>query len=142
MDDTQVDGFRVAEPSGAGYNFEPLSDKVLGAAIEVHKRLGPGFREDLYANALCIELEKRRLRYGREVQVAVHYDGVAVGDHELDLVVEDAIIVELKAVSMLLQVHQAQLMAYLRATNLRVGLLLNFGEIPLGIKRIVNKYSG
>src|SRR5205809_62390 len=136
------EGLRIAEPSGAGYVFEPLSQRVIGAAIEVHKRLGPGFREEVYHNALGIELEKRSLRYARKVVIPVSYDGLKVGEHELDLLVADSIVVELKAVSCLLEVHQAQVTAYLRAADVRVGLLLNFGELPLGIKRIVNKYIG
>ena len=130
----------VAEPGGS-YNFEPLSQQILNAAIEVHKRLGPGFREEVYENALCIELQKRGLRYARQVSIPVYYEAVQVGDHTLDLVVDGSIVIELKAVSCLLEVHRAQLMAYLRAANVRVGLLLNFGELPLGIKRVVNRYN-
>jgi GxxExxY protein len=132
---------RVAEPGG-DYRFEPLSAKVIGAAISVHKELGPGFREEVYENALCLELDRRGLSFSRQVVISVHYNGVLVGDHQLDIVVEDLLVLELKAVSELSEVHQAQLLAYLRAADLRVGLLLNFGELPLGIKRLVNQYRG
>jgi GxxExxY protein len=121
-------------------NFDPLSHRVIGAAIEVHRKLGPGFREDVYENALCIELERRRLQVARQVDIPVHHDGVEVGRHTLDLVIEQRIILELKAVSQLLEVHVAQLTAYLRAADLRLGLLLNFGAMPLDIKRVVNDY--
>jgi GxxExxY protein len=104
--------------------------------------LGPGFREEVYENALCLELEQRSIRYERQVEFPVHYLGRLVGDHQLDLVIQRTLVVELKAVFKLAEVHQAQLLAYLRAADLRVGLLLNFGEVPLGIKRIVNRYQG
>lgn len=123
------------------YNFEPTSEKVIGAAIAVHKALGPGFREEVYQNALCLELEKRGLKVARSVIIPVYYDGVEVGKHMLDLVVDDRLVVELKAVSCFLEIHGAQLMAYLRAADLRVGLLLNFGEWPLGIRRHINKFE-
>jgi GxxExxY protein len=132
----------VSEPAGVSYNFDPLSHRVIGAALEVHRRLGPGFREELYENALHIELEKQGLPFDNHVVITVCYDGQAVGDHQLDLVVEGTVVVELKAVSCLLDVHRAQLLAYLRAANLRVGLLLNFGQLPLGIHRVVNGYQG
>lgn len=114
----ELEGFRVAEPQGIGYVFDPVSQEVLGAAITVHKRLGPGFREEPYLNALCVELETRGLVFRRKADFPVYYEGRLVGAHELDLLVENTVIVELKAVSTLLEVHQAQLMAYLRATNL------------------------
>jgi GxxExxY protein len=132
---------RVAEPVGPGYNFEPVSQRVIGAAIEVHKRLGPGFRESVYEKALHVEFQKRSLAYQTKVVIPVHYDGIQVGDHELDLLVENSVVVELKAVSCFQEVHFAQLLAYLRAADVRVGLLLNFGEMPLGIKRLVNRYD-
>jgi GxxExxY protein len=122
--------------------FEPLSHKVIGAAIEVLQRLGPGFREEVYENALCIELEKRGLPVTRHQIIPVYYDGQQVGIHQLDLLVGGSLVVELKAVSCLLEVHSAQLTAYLRAADARVGLLFNFGEVPLGIKRVVNRYTG
>ncbi len=137
MDET----VRVNEPEG-GYQFEPLSQQVIGAALAVHKQLDPGFREEVYENALCMELDKRGLRYDRQVDISVHYDGALVGTHTLDLLVERSLVVELKAVFTLAEVHYAQLTAYLRAADARVGLLLNFGQLPLGIKRLVNTHRG
>jgi GxxExxY protein len=135
------EGMRVAEPVGPGYNFEPVSQRVIGAAIEVHKRLGPGFREVVYEKALHIEFQKRNIAYQTKVVIPVHYEGIQVGDHELDLLVEKSLVVELKAVSSFHELHTGQLLAHLRAADVRVGLLFNFGEVPLGIKRIVNRYN-
>jgi GxxExxY protein len=132
---------RVAEPEGA-YQFEPVSRRVIAAALAVHKQLGPGFREEIYENALCIELERQGLRNTRQTDTLVHYDGRLVGSHTLDLVVEDTVVVELKSVATLLEVHHAQLQGYLRAAGKHIGLLLNFGEHPLRIKRMVNRYDG
>src|SRR5207237_7199321 len=129
----------VAEPQGV-YQFEPLSERVIGAALEVHRQLGPGFREEVYENALRLEFDTRGIQYLSQCEIPVHYQGVLVGEHKLDFLVESALVVELKSVSLLLDVHFAQLPAYLRAADVRVGLLLNFGEHPLKIKRLVNKY--
>ena len=131
---------RIAESQGH-YQFEPLSGHVIAAAIAVHKQLGPGFREEIYENALCIELDKRGLRYARQVDVPVYYDGILVGTHTLDLLIGGSIVAELKSVAALSDVHYAQLQAYLQAANVGVGLLLNFGDYPLGIKRLVNKHG-
>ena len=131
----------VAEPAAA-YQFEPLSYRVLGAAVEVHRQLGPGFLESVYAKALRLELDHRDICWRSEVEIPVRYQGVVVGTHWLDLLVEETLIVELKAVSAIHEVHTAQLTGYLRAADLQIGLLLNFGQMPLGIKRIVNRYPG
>ena len=133
--------WRVAEPGG-GYQFEPRSQRVIGAAIAVHKALGPGFREELYENALCLEFDRLGLQYECQVEIPVSYHGVLVGTHFLDLLVQRALVVELKSVTEQLDVHYAQLRAYLRAADARVGLLINFGALPIGIKRLVNKYTG
>ena len=124
-----------------GPTFDELSQRVINAAIEVHKRLGPGFREELYENALCIELTKRDIPFRRQMTVPVTYEGQTIGSHTIDMVVEGALIVELKALSSILEVHQQQLLSYLRAANIEVGLVLNFGAFPLQIKRVVNRYN-
>ncbi|MFN3650528.1 MAG: GxxExxY protein [Armatimonadota bacterium] len=121
--------------------FEPVSQRVIGAAIAVLKAVGPGFREEVYENALCIELESRGIPYERQVQVPVFYRRRNVGTHILDLLVDKTVVIELKAVSSLANLHAAQAVSYLRAANLRVGLVLNFGETPLGIRRVVNRYE-
>jgi GxxExxY protein len=128
--------------AGIKHAFDEDSHQVIGAAIEVHRQLGPGFREEVYERALQIELAKRRIRFNSQCEIIVYYEGVKVGEHVLDLIVRERIVVELKAVATLAEVHRDQLLGYLRAANLELGLLLNFGESPLGIKRLVNTYRG
>ena len=120
------------------FEFESLSKKVIGAAIEVHRELGPGFLESIYEEALKVYLTGHDLNFEAQKEIAVKYLGVVVGKHRLDLVVEDTIILELKAVSDLADIHFAQLRSYLKATGLKIGLLLNFAKPTLEIKRIVN----
>jgi GxxExxY protein len=120
-----------------GYEFEELSSKVLAAAIDVHKALGPGFVEPIYQKALEVALQHRGISFERQKDVHVFFEGVDVGVQRLDLVVGAQIILELKAVADLADVHFAQLRSYLKATGLRVGLLLNFNAPTLIIKRVV-----
>lgn len=121
-----------------GLVFDELSGKVIAAAIAVHKQLGPGFLETVYEQALKIELAKAGIGYESQKQIKVEYDGTVVGNHFLDLVVEGQLILELKSVKALEEVYYAQLRSYLRATNTRTGLLLNFNSATLTVKRIVN----
>ncbi len=118
--------------------FDDLSNKVIAAAIEVHKQLGPGFLESVYEQALKVALAKRGIRFEPQKQVEVRFDGVLVGTHILDLMVEDRLVVELKAVKELEDIHYAQLRSYLRATGAKVGLLMNFNSPTLTVKRLVN----
>lgn len=138
---TDGGALRVAEPGRPGYRFEPVTGRIVRAAVQVHRTLGPGFREDLYLNALCVEFEKQGVSFRTQVEFPVFYEGRRVGNHILDLLVEDTVILELKAASALLEVHQAQLMAYLRAARIRIGLLINFGQKQIEIKRILNGYQ-
>ncbi|MCZ7582748.1 MAG: GxxExxY protein [Deltaproteobacteria bacterium] len=119
---------------------DPLSDKIIGAAIEVHRNLGPGLLESIYEQCLAHELEASGLTFQRQVEILVIYKGRRLDAvYRVDLVVDQEIIVELKCVERLLPIHEAQLLTYLRMTNLRKGLLLNF-NIPTmraGIKRMV-----
>ena len=115
-----------------------LTGRVIGCAIEVHRILGPGFLESLYAEALASNLAASGLPHSREVRVAVAFKGRPIGEHRLDLLVDDRVVVELKAVEALARVHYAQVRSYLRATGLRVGLLLNFDAATLEIRRILN----
>jgi GxxExxY protein len=119
--------------------LERLIHAVIGAAIEVHRALGPGYLESVYEEALCIELTMRGLRFGRQVDVGVQYKGHSVGSGILDILVDDVLIVELKAAETLAPIHTAQLLSYLKATKHPVGLLVNFNVVVLreGIKRIV-----
>ena len=117
-----------------------LSKVVVDAAFDVHNNLGPGLLESVYEVCLVHELEKRNLRFQRQVAIPIRYDGIQLdAGLRLDLLVENCLVVELKAVEELLPVHQAQLLTYLKLTGHRLGLLVNF-NIPLirdGIKRIV-----
>ena len=128
----------AADREGQKYEFEELSKKVIGAAIEVHRELGPGFLENIYEEALKIELSEHDLHFESQKEIKVEYLGVVIGTHRLDLVVENAIILELKAVNELADIHFAQLCSYLKATGLKVGLLLNFAKPTLEIRRVVN----
>jgi len=120
------------------YQFEELSRKIIGAAVEVHRELGPGFLENIYEEALKLDLKEHGLRFECQKEIQIEYLGVVVGLHRLDLVIENEIIVELKAVKELADIHFAQLRSYLKATGLKIGLLLNFAKPTLEIKRIVN----
>ena len=130
--------FRAAEKEKETRQFDELSKKVIGAAIEVHRALGPGFLESIYEEAFKVELSEHGLRVESQKEVTIEYLGVVVGIHRLDLLVEGQVIVELKATKELSDVHLAQLRSYLKATDLRVGLLLNFAKPKLEIKRVVN----
>ena len=124
--------------SDPGYEFEPLSADIIGAALVVHKNLGPGFPELVYQNAMCVALGNRRLAYETQRMVQIQFEGVEVGRYWLDLVVSNRIIVELKSVKSLVDIHFAQIRAYLKASRLPVGLLMNFNEPVLRIRRFVN----
>ena len=120
-----------------------LTDKIIGLAIEVHRVLGPGLLESAYEECLSFELEKAGVNFTRQVPLPVVYKGVKLDcGYKMDVVVEDLIIIELKAVERLIPVHEAQLLSYLKLYEKKVGLLLNF-HVPLlrdGIKRIVNRF--
>ena len=115
-----------------------LTEKIIGAAIEVHRALGAGLLESIYEEALCVELGLRHISFERQVDVDVKYKGHIIKGQRIDLLVEGEVVVELKAVANLPQVATAQVLSYLKATGLRRGLLVNFGVSRLvdGIKRI------
>lgn len=117
--------------------FESLTEKIIGGAIEVHRRLGPGFIESIYEKALVIELQKRGLCVGQQVEMSISYDDVEVGRHRLDLLVDDTIVVELKAIKDLEDIHFAVVRSYLKALGKRHGLILNFAKVKLEIKRVI-----
>ena len=118
--------------------FEALSGQILGAAVEVHRALGAGYQEGVYANALSVALAARSIPHQREHEVDLYFMGVHVGKHRLDLLVDDKIVVELKAVEKVLEVHKAQTRAYLKSTNKGIALLLNFEAQVLEEKRFVH----
>jgi len=120
-------------------DLNDLSGLIVRCAFAVSNTLGSGFLEKVYENALAHELRKAGLTVFHQHPVAVHYDGVVVGAYTADLLVEDAILVELKAVKALDAIHTAQCLNYLKATGLRLCLLLNFGNPRTEIKRLVNR---
>lgn len=115
-----------------------LTDEILGCAIAVHKALGPGFLEKFYEEALCIELALKGLKFRRQMAVALVYREQNIGCHRLDLLVENCVIVELKATKKLEDIHYATTLSYLKATKAEVALLLNFNSPMLSIKRFAN----
>jgi GxxExxY protein len=125
-----------SEPS---QELDDLAHNLIGAAIEVHRALGPGYTENVYEEALCIEISNQNIPFERQVKIAVIYKGQRVGEGRLDLLIAKVLPVELKAVEMLAPIHQAQLLSYLKMTNLQLGLLINF-NVPVlkyGIKRVI-----
>jgi len=119
------------------HDFEPLSGRIIEAAIHVHKQLGPGFLESIYESALKVALRHRGIVYEAQKEVTVLFEGEEVGVHRLDLLVGGQIVVELKAIKALQDVHFAQVKSYLKATGLHVGLLMNFHAPTLVVKRVV-----
>lgn len=117
--------------------YKELTFKVIGAAMEVHRILGPGFLEAVYQGALERELHLRIIPFERKVKLPVVYKDVIIGEYEADLVIDNKFIVELKAVSKLNSSHEAQAMHYLAATGLRLALLLNFGASSLDHRRVI-----
>ena len=116
-----------------------ITGLVIGCAIEVHKALGPGLKEDSYVNALCEALARQNIKYERERTFPVAYQGVRVGKYRPDLIVENTVVVEVKSADRLVPVFTSQVISYLKITNLRVGLILNFNccRMSEGIKRVV-----
>lgn len=114
-----------------------LSYKIVGAAMEVHRVLGPGFLEAVYEAALALEFEAQGIPFERQRHLVVQYKGQVIGDYVADIVVDNQIILELKAVSDLNDAHRAQALHYLAATGFRLALLFNFGEKSLHFDRIV-----
>ena len=118
-------------------NTDALTEQIIAAAIEVHRTLGPGLLESIYEEALCHEFSLRGLSYERQKDVDVLYKGAIIKGQRLDLVIQESVVVEIKAVRRLEDVFSAQMLSYLRSTNLKRGLLINFGETRLisGVKR-------
>jgi GxxExxY protein len=119
---------------------ERLTQKIIGCAMKVHSTLGPGFLESVYHNALMHELQKAGLKVESEKLIAVHYDGVVVGDFSADMLIEAEVILELKANHALAPVNEVQLVNYLTATGIEIGLLVNFGAERLEFKRKSRTY--
>lgn len=119
--------------------LEDRTGRVIGAAIEVHRTLGPGFLERVYENALALEFARRGISFVRQLNVPIRYQGIEVGAHVLDLLVDDQIVVELKAARRLEDIHFVILRSYLKAVEREHGLLLNFASTSLEIKRVFSR---
>jgi GxxExxY protein len=117
--------------------YEELTGRIMACAIEVHKALGPGFLESIYEAALVVELKRVGLKAESQKLLSIFYREVLVGEHRLDLLVEDKIIVELKAISELEDIHFAIVRSYLKVIDLGHGLLVNFATMPLTVKRVI-----
>ena len=116
-----------------------LTGKIIAAAIAVHLQLGPGFLEAIYEEALCVELDFLKIPYERQKPIAIFYRGRQVGEHVLDLFVAGTVVVELKAVKALEKIHFSVVRSYMKAMGVESGLLLNFAEMPLNIKRVARE---
>jgi GxxExxY protein len=117
---------------------EELTHKIIGCAMKVHSTLGAGFQELIYQRALAIEMQKQGLAFQREMEMTVYYEGEKIGTRRVDFFVENTVMVELKALSKLEDVHLTQAMNYCQAYNLPIGLLINFGGKSLEFKRVYN----
>jgi GxxExxY protein len=134
--------FRRRGDAGVDDETERLAAATIGAAIEVHREMGPGMPESAYKFALCHELDLRGIPYVSEVPVSILYKGKEVGTGRIDILVGGKLVLELKAIDALAPVHRAQLLTYLQVMKLRLGLLINF-NVPIlkdGIKRVINPY--
>jgi GxxExxY protein len=136
-DRTQITGPALAPRAGVPYPHKELTEKIIGAAFEVHRELGHGFLEKVYETALLRELEHRSVRAAAQVEIEVRYKGQSVGLYYADILVDNSVICEIKAVDAISSAHEAQLLHYLKATGIKVGLLLNFGSRRLQVKRMV-----
>ena len=123
------------------FEQDAVTHEIIGAAIDVHRHLGPGHLEAAYERALCLELERRSIEFAAQVPIPLMFKGDRIGDYYADRIVRGCVLVELKAVAALGNVHFAQVLSYLAATKLRHGLLMNF-NVPVltrgGVKRVIN----
>ena len=118
---------------------DPRTSQIIGAAIEVHRQLGPGLLESTYEECLCHELHLREKQFKRQISLPVQYKGLLLDcGYKIDLIVEDEVILELKAIEKLLPIHEAQLLTYLRLSKKKVGLLINF-NVPVLVQGIVRR---
>lgn len=120
------------------YKHSDLTGVILKAAFEVHNTLGCGFLEKVYENSLCVELKKKGISFSQQKSINVYYNNEIVGEYFADILVDNTVIVELKTISKIEKIHEAQLINYLKGTNKKIGLLLNFAKPKLEIKRMVN----
>jgi len=119
------------------YKYSELTSKIIGCAMEVHNQLGNGFQEVIYQRALSIELQLQNIRHEREKEMPLQYKGHDIGTRRVDFFIEDKIILEIKAIKELEDVHLAQAINYLEAWKMEIGLLINFGNTRLQFKRVM-----
>ncbi len=117
--------------------YKDLSYKIVGLAMQVHRELGPGFLEKVYENALMVLFEENGIRAQQQFPIAVHFHGRIVGDYFADILVEDSIILELKSQDRIAEIHKAQTLNYLKATQFKLAILINFGKHRLEYERLV-----
>ncbi len=127
------------ETENSDFLYKDLTERIIAAAIEVHRRLGAGFTEDVYEEAFAYELRLMGISYSRQAEFNVPYRDIIAHTYRADFVIENKVIVELKAVTEIVDIHRAQLLSYLKASGLEVGLLLNFNVRMMkdGIERVV-----
>lgn len=137
------DRTRTSDPHDLPPEWDRLTRRIIAAAIQVHRTLGPGMLEGLYEEALCLELRHDGLTFERQRPIAMTYRDQPIGDMRVDLIVESTVIVELKAIERVLDVHKAQLLSYLRSADMPLGLLINFNHASLidGVTRRLNERS-
>lgn len=121
------------------YLYKEITYKIIGCAMEVHKTLGNGFQEVIYQRALALEFKDKMIKFRREVEMPIYYKKENIGSRRVDFLVEDKIMVELKAITELGDAHLAQALNYLEAYKLDIGLLINFGSTSLQYKRVINE---
>ena len=119
-------------------DLDALSEKIIGAAYKVSNALGAGFLEKVYENALALELRNEKIKVEQQKSIKVYYESVVVGDYFADLIINETVIVELKTAKHIDNIHLAQTLNYLKATGLKLGLIINFGNPRVEIKRVVN----
>ena len=120
--------------------LDSLSHQIIGVAIDIHKKLGPGFQEKIYEEALLTEFKKSGIAYEKQKVVRVDYDGINLGNQRIDLLVNGGIIVEIKACNKIIPLFRDQVVSYLKTADKRLGLILNFGRSKLEVKRVVNNF--
>ncbi len=119
------------------YKYSDITERIIGCAMKVHNTLGNGFQEVIYQRALAIEFEKAKLLFTRELEMPIYYEQVDIGTRRVDFLVDEKIMVEIKAITVLDKVHLAQALNYLEAYKLEIGLLINFGNTRLEFKRLI-----
>ncbi len=132
-----INNFTLCTPKE--YPLKDVTEKIISCCMEVHSKLGPGLLENIYEEALVYEFDLRKIRYERQKQIQLRYKGKEIGFHKIDFLIEDKVILEIKAVEGINEIFKAQLLTYLKAMDKKVGLLINFNVLRLkeGIRRLI-----